>query len=413
MGPLRPSPRAPVERPILGVGQLLAGLSGLFEHHVGRVLVTGEISNLHLARSGHAYFTLKDEDGQIRAALFRGAATRLRFALEEGLEVVVEAEVSIYAARGDLQLIVRGVEPRGVGALQLAFEQLRRRLEAEGLFDPARKRAIPVHPRRIGVVTSPSGAALRDVLEVTGQRFPGIPILIAPCLVQGDAAPAEIVAALGRIARFDDVDVVLLVRGGGSLEDLQAFNHESVARAIAATPIPVVAGVGHETDVTIADLVADARAPTPSAAAMLATPDREALARVVERDRRRLVGLVAGRLERARARLAHAFEALAARSPSARVERARSREARARAAIETAILRQLEQARRRFGEGAARLEALSPLGVLARGYALVRRSADGRIVRSTRDVAPADVLDVRLAEGRLTARVEVLDPEPG
>jgi len=405
--------RAPVERAILGVGQLLAGLSGLFEHHVGRVLVAGEISNLHLARSGHAYFTLKDADGQIRAALFRGAAGRLRFGLEEGLAVVVDGEVSIYAARGDLQLVVRGVEPRGVGALQLAFEQLRRRLEAEGLFAPERKRSIPLHPRRIGLVTSPSGAAIRDVLEVTGRRFPGIPILISPCLVQGDAAPAEIEAALERVARGADVDVVLLVRGGGSLEDLQAFNGERVARAILASPVPVVCGVGHETDVTIADLVADARAATPSAAAMLATPDREAVARVVERDRRRLLALMAGRLERARARVAHLGEALAARSPRARIERGRMREARARAALEAAIARRIDQGRRRFVEWAARLDALSPLAVLARGYALVRRAEDGRIVRSPRDVRIADRLDVRLATGRLVARVESLEGGEG
>lgn len=408
----RPTPTGVAERPILGVGQLLAGLSGLFAHHVGRVLVMGEISNLHAARSGHAYFTLKDEDGQIRAALFRGNAGRLRFELEEGLEVVVEAEVSIYAARGDLQLIVRGVEPRGVGALQLAFEQLRRRLEAEGLFDPARKRAIPVHPRRIGVVTSPTGAAIRDVLEVTGRRFPAIPILIAPCLVQGESAPAEIAAALARIGREPEIDVVLLVRGGGSLEDLQAFNSERVARAVLASPVPVVAGVGHETDVTIADLVADARAATPSAAAMLATPDREALARAVERDRRRLLGWIGGRVERARARLAHGVEALSARSPQARIERARAREARARTAAEVAILRRLERSRRQFGESAARLEALSPLGVLARGFALVRRADDGRIVRSAGDVQPEDRIDVRLAAGRLRARVETSEPDP-
>ncbi len=405
-------PREVPERPILGVGQLLAGLSGLFEHHVGRVLVMGEISNLHSARSGHAYFTLKDADGQIRAALFRGNAGRLRFALEEGLEVVVEAEVSIYAARGDLQLIVRGVEPRGVGALQLAFEQLRRRLEAEGLFDPALKRPIPLHPRRIGIVTSATGAAIRDVLEVTGQRFPAIPILIAPCLVQGEQAPAEIAAAIGRLARFEDIDVVLLVRGGGSIEDLQAFNSEIVARAVRASRAPIVSGVGHETDFTIADLVADARAATPSAAAMLATPDRAALARVVERDRRRLLGLVGGRVERARARLAYAGQTLAARSPSAQIERARMREARARAAAAVAISRCLEQGRRRFIESATRLDALSPLGVLARGYALVRRAADGRIVRSPGDVRASDLLEVRLAEGGLTVRVESLDPDP-
>ncbi len=408
----RPPPREVPERPILGVSQLLAGLSGLFEHHVGRVLVMGEISNLHSARSGHAYFTLKDADGQIRAALFRGNAGRLRFALEEGLEVVVEAEVSIYAARGDLQLIVRGVEPRGVGALQLAFEQLRRRLEAEGLFDPALKRPIPLHPRRIGIVTSATGAAIRDVLEVTGQRFPAIPILIAPCLVQGEQAPAEIAAAIGRLARFEDIDVVLLVRGGGSIEDLQAFNSEIVARAVRASRAPIVSGVGHETDITIADLVADARAATPSAAAMLATPDRAALARVVTRDRRRLLGLVGGRVERARARLAYAGQTLAARSPSAQIERARMREARARAAAAVAISRCLEQGRRRFIESATRLDALSPLGVLARGYALVRRAADGRIVRSPGDVRASDLLEVRLAEGGLTVRVESLDPDP-
>ena len=413
MAPARTLPRETPERPILGVGQLLAGLSGLFEHHVGRIRVVGEISNLHQARSGHAYFTLKDEDGQIRAALFRGAAGRLRFELEEGLEVVVEAEVSIYAARGDLQLIVRGVEPRGLGALQLAFEQLRRRLEAEGLFDPSLKRPIPVHPRRIGLVTSPTGAAIRDVLEVTGQRFPGIPILISPCLVQGDLAPAEIVRAIGQLAHFDDVDVVLLVRGGGSIEDLQAFNSEGVARAVRASRAPVVSGVGHETDFTIADLVADVRAATPSAAAMLATPDRNVLARGVARDLRRLYGLIAGRLERARARVAHGAEVLAARSPGARLEQARLREARARTALEAAIARRVDQGRRHFIEWAARLDALSPLGVLARGYALVRRLEDGRIVRSPRDVRVADRLDLWLSEGRLTARVETLDREPG
>ena len=188
------------ERSILSVGQLIAGLSGLIKHHVGRVWVVGEISNLHSARSGHSYFTLKDEDGQIRAALFRGNAGRVRFDLEEGLEVVAEAEVSIYAARGDLQLIVRSLEPRGIGALQLAFEQLRQRLDAAGLFAAERKRSIPTHPRRIGVVTSPTSAAVRDVLKIAGRRFPAIPILISPTRVQGDEAPAEIVAALARLA---------------------------------------------------------------------------------------------------------------------------------------------------------------------------------------------------------------------
>ena len=401
------------ERSILSVGQLIAGLSGLIQHHVGRVWVVGEISNLHNARSGHTYFTLKDEDGQLRAALFRGNVGRVRFELEEGLEVVVEAEVSIYAARGDLQLIVRTLEPRGVGALQLAFEQLRRRLDAAGLFALERKRSIPTHPRRVGVVTSPTSAAVRDVLKIAGRRFPAIPILISPTRVQGDEAPAEIAAAIGRLATSTDVDVILLVRGGGSLEDLWAFNTEVVAKAIAASPKPIVSGVGHESDTTIADLVADVRAPTPSAAAMLAVPDRVALAVLVDRDVRRLVASVQRGIDMHHDRVARLRAVLRARSPQARVALARTREARAHAAAETAIRRRLDLNRRRLSETATRLDALSPLAVLGRGYALARRESDGRIVRAAGDVALGDRLLLRLARGQIGAEVTHLDPEEG
>ena len=401
------------ERSILSVGQLIAGLSGLIKHHVGRVWVVGEISNLHSARSGHSYFTLKDEDGQIRAALFRGNAGRVRFDLEEGLEVVAEAEVSIYAARGDLQLIVRSLEPRGIGALQLAFEQLRQRLDAAGLFAAERKRSIPTHPRRIGVVTSPTSAAVRDVLKIAGRRFPAIPILISPTRVQGDEAPAEIVAALDRLASSAEIDVILLVRGGGSLEDLWAFNSEVVAKAIAASPIPVVAGVGHETDTTIADLVADIRAPTPSAAAMLAVPDRIALGHLVERDVRRLVASMRREIDMHRDRVAHLREVLRARSPQVRVAMARTREARARVAAEAAIRRRMDLDRRRLSEAATRLDALSPLAVLGRGYALARRESDGRIVRAAADVALGDRIELRLASGQIGAEVTRLEPDEG
>lgn len=401
------------ERSILSVGQLIAGLSGLIKHHVGRVWVVGEISNLHSARSGHSYFTLKDEDGQIRAALFRGNAGRVRFDLEEGLEVVAEAEVSIYAARGDLQLIVRSLEPRGIGALQLAFEQLRQRLDAAGLFAAERKRSIPTHPRRIGVVTSPTSAAVRDVLKIAGRRFPAIPILISPTRVQGDEAPAEIVAALDRLASSAEIDVILLVRGGGSLEDLWAFNTEVVAKAIAASPIPVVAGVGHETDTTIADLVADIRAPTPSAAAMLAVPDRIALGHLVERDVRRLVASMRREIDMHRDRVAHLREVLRARSPQVRVAMARTREARARVAAEAAIRRRMDLDRRRLSEAATRLDALSPLAVLGRGYALARRESDGRIVRAAADVALGDRIELRLASGQIGAEVTRLEPDEG
>jgi exodeoxyribonuclease VII large subunit len=404
-------PESQLERPMLGVGQLVAGLQRLLEEQVGRVWVVGEISNLHSARSGHHYFTLKDEDGQIRAALFRGNASRLRFELEEGLEVVAEAEVSIYAARGDLQLIVRSLEPRGVGALQLAFEQLRKRLQAAGLFDESRKRPIPTHPRRIGLVTSPTSAALRDVLKVAGRRFPATPILISPTLVQGEEAPRQIAEAIERLGRVDDVDVILVVRGGGSIEDLFAFNSEIVAKAIAASNVPIIAGVGHETDTTIADLAADLRAPTPSAAAMQALPDRVELARLVDRDLGRLVSAIEQRVAGDSLRLARLREVLRARSPQARLALAKTRALRAATALVQAIQSRLDRHRRQLVEAAARLDALSPLAVLGRGYALVRHEPEGWIVRSASELQIGDRLEVRFGVGRVDAEVLRVEPE--
>jgi exodeoxyribonuclease VII large subunit len=404
-------PQVESERLVLGVGQLIAGLKGLLEDQVGQVWVAGEISNLHRAASGHCYFTLKDEDGQMRAAFFRGQARRLRFDLEEGLEVVVGAEVSIYAARGDLQLIVRSVEPRGVGALQLAFEQLRKRLQAAGLFDESRKRPIPEYPRRIGLVTSPTSAAVRDVLKVAGRRFPATPILISPTLVQGDEAPEQVAKAIERLAAVEDVDVILVVRGGGSLEDLWAFNTEIVAHAIANARAPVISGVGHETDVTIADLVADLRSATPSAAAMQALPDREALRRLVGRDLGRLFSVIERRVAAQALRLARLRDVLRALGPQARIASARARELRAWTASVEAIRKQLDRRRRQLVEAAARLDALSPLAVLGRGYAIVRDPEAGRIVRSADELHPGERIDVRFARGRVAAEVTRVDPE--
>jgi exodeoxyribonuclease VII large subunit len=399
------------ERIILSVGQLVGGLKALLEDQVGRVFVAGEISNLHTARSGHAYFTLKDEIGQLRAALFRGNASRLRFELEEGLEVVAEAEVSIYAARGDLQLIVRSLEPRGVGALQLAFEQLRKRLQAAGLFEEERKREIPEYPRRIGLVTSPTSAAVRDVLKVAGRRFPATPILISPTLVQGANAAEEIAKAIERVALVRGIDLILVVRGGGSLEDLWAFNTETVARAIANSPVPIITGVGHETDITIADLVADLRAPTPSAAAMQALPDGQALSRLIGRDLGRLISAARMHIDGHTSRLERLREVLRARSPSARVALARSRAQRAATAADQAMIRHLDRRRRRLAEAASGLQALSPLAVLGRGYSLVRRERDGTIVRAAAEVAVGERLDVRLASGRVVAEVVATEPD--
>jgi len=384
------------------VSELAAGLRELVEEEVGRVWVVGEISNLRRAPSGHAYFTLKDDQAQLRAVLFRSAAVRLPFDPEDGLEVVAEAEVTVYAARGDLQLVVRHMEPRGLGALQLAFEQLRARLEAEGLFDPAKKRALPRWPRRVGVVTSSAGAALQDVIEVSGQRMPGIPLLVAAARVQGEGAEHELAAALAALGDVPDVDVILLVRGGGSLEDLRPFNTERVARAILASRVPVVAGVGHEVDVTIADLAADARAPTPSSAAALALPDHSAWLDRVRALRRRLAGAAGARVARAGQRLARLSGALRAHAPAARLAAQRARLATLARALEREGARAIALRRERVAALAARLDALSPLGVLGRGYAIVR-AADGRVLRSAREVAVGDAVSIRLHEGEVEA----------
>jgi len=384
----------------------------LLEERIGRVWVVGEVSNLHRARSGHLYFTLKDDAGQLRAALFRNAARRVVFEPEDGLEVLAYGDLSVYEPRGDLQLIVRQLEPRGLGALQLAFEQLRARLEAEGLFDPARKRPLPALPSRIGVVTSPTGAAIRDVLEVTGRRYRAASITIAPTRVQGVGAEHEIAAALDALCAHAEVDLILLVRGGGSLEDLQAFNSEVVARAIARASRPVVSGVGHEVDVTIADLAADARAATPSAAAELAVPDAADLARQLARDWRRLSRALRAIFERCAQQLAREGDALQMLAPSARLAVQRARLRAALRALLRAGAASAERGRSRLAQLAARLDSLSPLAVLDRGYALVRRARDGAIPRRADELERGERLAVRLAEAQLEAIVESIAALP-
>jgi exodeoxyribonuclease VII large subunit len=404
------APRGAPRRP-LRVAELVAGLRELLEEEVGRVLVVGEISNLRRAPSGHCYFTLKDDHAQLRAALFRSAAVRLPFDPEDGLEVIVEAELTVYAPRGDLQLVVRQMEPRGQGALQLAFAQLRARLEAEGLFDAARKRPLPACPRRVGVVTSPSGAALRDVIEVSGRRMPGVPLLIAPAHVQGDGAEHELAAALAALGQVADVDVILLVRGGGTLEDLRAFNTERLARAIRAARVPVVAGVGHEIDVSIADLAADARAPTPSAAAELVLPDRRAWRERARLVARRLARAALGRVALAGRRLDRLAGRLRAHAPAARLAARRARLDTLARALEREGMHAVALRRERLAALAARLDALSPLAVLGRGYAIVR-AADGRVLKSAREIARGDALVVRLAEGEVETRVTATRDAP-
>ena len=393
------------------VSELLGGLNALLEERVGRVWVVGEVANLHKAASGHRYFSLKDESGQVRAALFRRAAERIPFEIEDGLEVVAYAEVGIYAARGDLQLVVHKLEPRGQGALQLAFEQLRTRLAEEGLFDEERKQALPRFPGRVGVVTSPTSAAVRDVIEVSGRRSPATPLLVSPTRVQGEGAEHEIASALDRLAGQPGIEVILLVRGGGSLEDLWAFNTETVARAIERCPLPVVSGVGHETDLTIADLVADLRAPTPSAAVELSLADRSEVAAVLMRDGHRLLAAARSRLARSRQRLEGQRAALRLLSPLTRLAAQRRRLGVAAAALQRATEVQGERRRGALARFAAQLDSLSPLAVLGRGYALATRERDGGIVRAASELEVGERIDVRLARGGLAARVEDLREE--
>jgi exodeoxyribonuclease VII large subunit len=437
------------ERRVYTVSELTAGIKGTLEGAFPAVWVEGEISNLRMPSSGHAYFTLKDEGAQLSAVLFRGRGRRVRFEPEDGMHVLAFGGLDVYAARGQYQLVVELMEPQGVGALQLAFEQLKRKLEAEGLFDDGRKRKLPVFPRVIGIVTSPTGAAIRDMLNIIGRRFGDLHILIAPVRVQGDGAPAEIVQALINLQEMAELDVIVVGRGGGSIEDLWAFNDEAVARAIVACRVPVISAVGHETDFTIADFVADLRAPTPSGAAELVvceklavierlvdlyarlkqavvadvTARRERLeflarrrvltdpARALRDLYRRLdelqgrlrLGLRAGQRQ-VRHRLALLTQALSAKNPAARIAAETALLGQLRGRLVSAAAHGAKASRARFATSVGRLESLSPLAVLSRGYS-VTRLPSGALVRSAAQARSGDLLEILLHQGALGARV--------
>ena len=437
------------ERQVYTVSELTLRLKAALEEAFPAVWVEGEISNLRTPGSGHSYFTLKDEGAQLSAVLFRGRGRRVRFNLEDGMQVLAFGGLDVYAARGQYQLVVEMMEPQGLGALQLAFEQLKRKLEAEGLFDEGRKRALPAFPRVIGVVTSPTGAAIRDILNIIGRRFGDLRILIAPVRVQGDEAPGEIIQALLNLQTVAELDVVIVGRGGGSIEDLWAFNDEGVARAIVACCVPVISAVGHETDFTIADFVADLRAPTPSGAAELVVREKlavvEALVDLYARLKQAVTAEIAAYRERveylgrrrvltdpARAlrdlhrrldelqgrlrlglrssqrqvthRLALATGALRSRNPLARIAGGAALLAQLRGRLIASAAHSVKVSRSRFAETVGRLESLSPLGVLARGYSLTRLPS-GAVVRSAGQVAVGDPLEILLHQGALGARV--------
>jgi exodeoxyribonuclease VII large subunit len=389
------------------VSQLTGYIRRLFEDdaELCDVWVEGEVSNFSRPSSGHCYFTLKDAGAQLGCVMWRNIANAQDYLPVDGDLVLAHGRVSVYEAGGRYQLYVDEIRPAGLGILYLEFERLKARLEAEGLFAPERKRPLPRLPRCIGIVTSPTTAALRDILNVLCRRYPLAEVLLSPTPVQGDDAPPQIVAALEALNARDDVDVIIVARGGGSLEELWAFNDERVARAIAASRIPIICGVGHETDFSLADFAADVRAPTPSAAAELVAPDRAELRAQVAGLAMALVTTLQSAIAARRWRLAEQMRALKHLSPQAQLVQARQRVDDLLGRAEAAMRHSLLLRRERLGGLVGRLAGVSPLATLERGYAIVRRRDTGAVVQSVTQVAPGDALGVRVADGEFEATV--------
>ncbi len=440
---------------ILSVSQLTRRVKTLLENEVGRVWVAGEISNFRASSAGHLYFTLKDSQSQVDVVMFRGRAASLQFEPASGLEVIVHGQVSVYERRGNYQILCEQMHPKGLGALQLAFEQLRKKLAAEGLFEEEHKKPLPMLPRRIGVVTSATGAAIRDILNVIHRRFANMHILLYPARVQGEEAAPEIVEGIRALDRYG-VDVMIVGRGGGSLEDLWPFNEEAVVRAIYEANTPIISAVGHEIDYTLSDLAADVRAPTPSAAAELVVREQQALADRVRRAERGLGTAMGRRLEAARNRLTLASRSYVFRRPDELIRQRRQQTDEARIQLEQAmeeILRErktraahaarslsllspwnqlrrareglsalaarlrasgpavINEKRNRLRPAVARLDTLSPLKILGRGYALARRLDDESLVRDAATLRHGDRLSVLFGKGGANVSVDEIKEE--
>ncbi len=395
------------ERPYT-VSEITGRIRALLEQEplLQDVWIEGEVSNFSRASSGHIYFTLKDAGAQINGVVWRNQAQALSYAPRSGDQVVIHGRIGLYEQAGRYQIYVDAIRPAGRGSLYQEFERLKAQLEAEGLFAPERKRPLPAYPQRIGVVTSPTAAAFRDVINVLTRRYPLAEILLAPTLVQGDTAPPQIVAALAALNTREDVDVILVVRGGGSLEDLWAFNDERVARAVAASRIPVISGVGHETDFTLTDFAADHRAPTPSAAAEMATPDRAELQAMLQQRQTRLARTFETRLRGFRDRVTRLNRALQYLSPTARLANARQHVDDLLARVDVAVAHHLIVKRQHVQGLSARLAALNPDGVLARGYAIVQERETGHVITSAKTITPGLALTLRLQDGETAARGE-------
>lgn len=400
------TPRSVDDAETWTVSELTGYIRELFEvdYRLKDVSLTGEISNFRPARSGHVYFTLKDEKAQITCVMWKSQATRLSFEPGDGDAVVARGRVSVYEAGGNYQFYADSLQPVGRGNLALAFERLKQKLADEGLFDATHKKPIPPLPRKIGIVTSADAAALRDILNVLRRRFPVVQVLIAPTLVQGAEAPPKIVRALQWLDGRDDVDTIILARGGGSIEDLWAFNDETLARTIFQARHPIISGVGHEIDFTIADFVADLRAPTPSAAAELATPDIQELRAGLQGIRLALQNQMQTILQQKSWQIQSLNRALNHLTPEVRLQNGQQRLDMLTERLEQHLTRRLERWRGRVDLIQARLDAMNPLATLARGYAIVRHE-DGRIVRGVQDAAAGDILTIQLSDGIVQSKV--------
>jgi len=440
------------EKTILTVSRLTALLRGVLEENFEQLWVQGEVSNLSYPSSGHCYFTLKDAGAQLRCVMFKGTVKNLKFRLTDGMALIARGRISVYDQRGEYQLICEYMEPAGIGALQTAFVQLKEKLAHEGLFAEAHKISMPRFPRKIGVITSPTGAAIHDILNVLKRRFASLEVLLYPVRVQGEGAALEIARAIDEMNRLAEVDIVIVGRGGGSIEDLWAFNEEVVARAVYRSKIPIISAVGHETDWTICDFVADLRAPTPSAAAemviassnelrsqidalshrlqrsvenLLAAHDGrlEGLRRALH-DPRTMLGHLAQRMDDLTVRLEMGLDAALSRrrdrferlqqtlrhnDPKGRIEALRQRISLLSVRTEHSLAQRLEGIRQEFGDNAARLEVLSPLKTLARGYAIATRGRGGTVVTDAAMLTTGEQLLLRLHRGQVCCRVESLE----
>ncbi len=393
------------------VSEISRGIRTSLEHKFSNIGVLGEISNVRKPSSGHIYLTLKDKNSQLQAVVFRNSASRIKFELKDGMEVISFGSITVYEPRGQYQLIINKIEPKGIGALQLAFQQLKEKLEKEGLFDSAHKKPLPFIPQKIGIVTSPTGAAIKDILNIIDRRFANVEILIYPVKVQGEGAAQEIAEAITGLNSDSDIDVIIAGRGGGSMEDLWAFNEEVVARSIYSSRIPIISAVGHEIDITIADLVADKRALTPSEAGELVVPRKDLLIEKIEKFKARLLQSLTGKLRLSKEKLVIIGNSYAMKQPFDRLNRWQQRLDELAQRLNLNITHALNTEREKLSGIAGKLESLSPLNVLKRGYAITTRLENSKPLRNIIDLSKGDKIKINLSKGSIIS--EILSVEKG